>query len=610
MPEQPRILRAMISGLLVVEAILVVHPMLAVSNFFVGSGVLGKALAHVPIPDVIAQGVGYLLSPLVVLLLLLAAWGVAHRTRGIGALILQPTVAVFAGMPILRPMGVSAPALAVVAAVTTVLLIVLIVRTRRTDATHRRWWWLAGYVTAAFLLAAFNASSTALPFDPTAALTSSGGGGPGRSVDLPEQVVPQNPSVAANPFNSIHNDTWATDSYNLIPPKEPLTAKVESLFTGGDCATITFNSRGELVTLCSTLTKVVAYLVDPASLRVVESRVVGERRPSLTDFSGGGYFILDAKDQIVFPARGGILRIIEAGAGLSESASIDVSATLQPGEQVTSVMPDWEGRYWYVGALGTVGVVRDGKPEAINLDGEDIENSFALAEEGAYVATGAAIYRLEAGPTGPPEVAWRTAYDAGSRQKPGQTSRATGTTPTLFEGGVAITDNADPQMNVVVYERDSGTLRCQAPVFTPGTSATENSLIAIDGALIVENNYGYKPAVLSTTAGNTTEPGLAAIETEDCSLRWSNDEIHIPSLVSKATTAGGLVLTYTKPPSALGTDAWYFTAVDAGTGQVYWTRRAGAGTPFNNHYAAAYLSANGDMFVGTLNGLVVLRSIE
>ena len=73
MPEQPRILRAMISGLLVVEAILVVHPMLAVSNFFVGSGVLGKALAHVPIPDVIAQGVGYLLSPLVVLLLLLAA---------------------------------------------------------------------------------------------------------------------------------------------------------------------------------------------------------------------------------------------------------------------------------------------------------------------------------------------------------------------------------------------------------------------------------------------------------------------------------------------------------------------------------------------------------
>ncbi len=415
--------------------------------------------------------------------------------------------------------------------------------------------------------------------------------------------------MASNPFNSIHNDTWATDAYDLPAPKEPLSSPVESLFTGGDCATITFNSRGELVTLCSTLTRVVAYLVDPTSLRVLDTRVVGQRTPSLTDFSGGGYFILDAEDHIVFPARGGILRVIEAAAGLGESRSIDVSATLQPGEQVTSVMPDWQGRYWYVGALGTVGVVRDGQAEAVNLGGEDIENSFALAEEGAYVATGAAMYRLEAGPTGPPEVAWRTAYDAGTRQKPGQTSRATGTTPTLFDGGVAITDNADPQMNVVIYERDGGSVRCQAPVFSPGTSATENSLIAIDGALIVENNYGYKPAVLSTTAGGSTEPGLAAIETEDCSVRWTNDDLHIPSLVSKATSVGGVVLTYTKPPSAIGVDAWYFTAVDARTGEVYWTRRSGAGTPFNNHYAAAYLSSNGDMFVGTLNGLVVLRSL-
>ena len=103
---------------------------------------------------------------------------------------------------------------------------------------------------------------------------------------------------------------------------------------------------------------------------------------------------------------------------------------------------------------------------------------------------------------------------------------------------------------------------------------------------------------------------MAAIETDDCSTRWTNDDIHIPSLVSKATTVGGLVLTYTKPASALGIDAWYFTAVSARTGEVVWTRRAGAGTPFNNHYAAGYVTSNGDMFVGTLNGLVVLRSVS
>lgn len=84
MPEQPRTLRVITSALLVAEAILVVHPMLAVSNFFVGAGVLGKAIAHVPIPDVIGQGIGYLLSPLVVLLLVLAAWGWRIARAGSG----------------------------------------------------------------------------------------------------------------------------------------------------------------------------------------------------------------------------------------------------------------------------------------------------------------------------------------------------------------------------------------------------------------------------------------------------------------------------------------------------------------------------------------------
>ncbi len=603
----PRALRLATAVLLVAEALLVVHPVLAVSNLFVGSGVLGKALAYVRIGDVVGQGLVLVLSPLLVVLLLLAAWGVAHSARGTGALLLQPMVAVYAGLPLLRPMTVSAPTLAVIAASTTVVLIALIVKGSPDRTGRRRWWWLAGFTGAVAMIAGINATSRALPFDPTALLTSAGGGEPRTLADLSAPDVPQNPSVARNPFNSIHNDTWASDAYDLPSPADPLRAPVASLFTGGDCATITFDSRGRLVTLCSTLTRVVAYVVDPSSLAVIDSRIVGQRRPSLTDFSGGGYFILDAADRIVFPARGGVLRILGTGPGLPEQDSIDVSATLQPDEQVTSVLPDWQGRYWYVGALGTVGVVRDGQATARNLGGEDIENSFAVGREGAYVATGAAMYRLRAGPDGPPEIVWRAAYDAGTRQKPGQTSRATGTTPTLFGDAVAITDNADPQMHVVVFDRADGRERCRAPVFSPTASATENSLIAIDGMLVVENNYGYKPAVMSTTAGGTTQPGLAAVDGADCSLRWSNDTIHIPSLVSKATSTGGLVLTYSKPPSALGTDAWYFTAVDARTGEVVWTRRAGAGTPFNNHYAAAYLGDTGDLYVGTLNGLVVLR---
>lgn len=601
-----RALRLSAAGLLAAEAVLIVHPTLAVSNYFVGAGIVGKSLTQVGIADVTAQGFGYLVGPLFVLLLFLAAWGVAHSTRGIGGLLLQPVVLVHATVPFLRPFGLT-PWMLVLLAVASTFALIAVLRTtvpQRTD--RKRWWWLAAFAAGAAAIAVVGSTSTALPVDPMAMLAPKGSGGPATSADLPRTATPQNPSLALNPFNSIHNDAWATDSYDLPAPAQPLSAAVESLFTGGDCATITFDSRGRLITLCSTLTRVVALIVDPATLEVLDRAEVGHRRPSLTDFSGGGYFVLDADDRIVFPARGGVIRILETADGLREAARFDVSATLQAEEQVTSVLPDWQGRYWFVGSLGTVGIVREGQAAAVNLSGEDIENSFAVAREGIYVATGAALYRLEAGPSGPPRIGWRTEYDRGTRQKPGQTSRATGTTPTLFGDSVAITDNAEPRMNVLVMDRETGTLTCRQPVFGEGASATENSLIAIGGTLVVENNYGYRPAITSTTAGRTTEPGLAAIDAQACTTRWSSD-IHIPSLVSKATTAQGLVLTYTKPPNALGVDAWYFTAVDLADGEIVWTRRAGAGTTFNNHYAAAYLDNNGDLFVGTVNGLTVLR---
>ena len=95
--------------------------------------------------------------------------------------------------------------------------------------------------------------------------------------------------------------------------------------------------------------QVVAYIVDPDTLEVLDKKIVGDRRPRLTDFSGGGYFILDNQDRIVFPARGGTLRILSTVDGLQDVDNIDVSTTLEPDEQVTSVMPDWDGRYWYVG---------------------------------------------------------------------------------------------------------------------------------------------------------------------------------------------------------------------------------------------------------------------
>lgn len=67
---------------------------------------------------------------------------------------------------------------------------------------------------------------------------------------------------------------------------------------------------------------------------------------------------------------------------------------------------------------------------------------------------------------------------------------------------MAITDNADDRMNVLVYRRGADVpadrrLVCSVPVFGSGRSTTDSSLISWGNSLVVENNYGYEnPASL------------------------------------------------------------------------------------------------------------------
>ena len=61
-------------------------------------------------------------------LLLLAAWGVAHTTRGIGALVLQPLVLAGAVIPFLRPMLLVEPTVLLLLVVATVGVVLLAAR--------------------------------------------------------------------------------------------------------------------------------------------------------------------------------------------------------------------------------------------------------------------------------------------------------------------------------------------------------------------------------------------------------------------------------------------------------------------------------------------------
>jgi hypothetical protein len=213
-------------------------------------------------------------------------------------------------------------------------------------------------------------------------------------------------------------------------------------------------------------------------------------------------------------------------------------------------------------------------------------------------------------------VTWREAYDRGSRLKPGQTNFGSGTTPTLMgKRWVAITDNADPHMNVLVYWRasqvDRTRLLCAVPVFGADRGATENSLIGTGESLIVENNYGYTGPT-SVMNGATTEPGITRVDvrsTGACRARWTSRE-RVPSVVSKLSLATGLMYTYTKDPGPDDTDAWYFTAISFQTGATIYKKLVGTGLGYNNNFAPVSLGPEGTAYVGVLGGLTLVRDTQ
>jgi hypothetical protein len=240
-----------------------------------------------------------------------------------------------------------------------------------------------------------------------------------------------------------------------------------------------------------------------------------------------------------------------------------------------------------------------------------VTNSVATDETGGmYVVSTHALYRLDATSEGTPEITWRETYDRGTRVKPGNLSQGSGTTPTLLgKRWVAINDNADPQTNILVYDRRTGVedrLHCTQPVLAADAGTTDNSLVAAGNSFIIENNYGYGGPT-STMLGQTTSPGIARVmvDKDGCHVAWTNDSI-APSSVAKASLGNGLLYAYTKPklPTANEVDAWYFTAIDIRTGRTVWSRLTGTGIQWNNHYAAIYLGPDGAAYIATLAGLV------
>ncbi|MCW2760319.1 MAG: hypothetical protein JWR85_520 [Marmoricola sp.] len=450
------------------------------------------------------------------------------------------------------------------------------------------------------------------------------------------QQIPRNPHMAANELSNIHNDGYQTDAYNVAGPlgRDP---KVSSTLFAAECASVTFDRRGRIVTVCVSPTGATLRMLDPKTLATLASHELPPREPgtfSFDNFSGGGYFYLDHQDRaVVATFTGHLLTLAEEGESFKVVRDVDLSEATG-GSGIQSALPDWAGRIWFVTQSGVVGFVTPGNAvRTVHLPaGETIANSFAMDESGGvFIVSTHALYRYDVR-GGRPVVTWRKTYDRGTRVKDGQVSQGSGTTPTLIGsasspggGSLAITDNADPQMNVLVFRRGKAgpgrTPLCRQPVFPAGQGSDENSLIAVPGGLVAENNYGYagpRPAGASTRTADTT-PGLVKVAVDyakgGCHIEWRNTTARIPTVVSKLSRGSGLIYGYTHPsaaelpltaplPAALAPDAWFFTAFSARTGKQVWSRYTGSGLGYNNNYAPVSLGPDGTAYVGTLGGLL------
>ncbi len=504
------------------------------------------------------------------------------------------------------------------------LVLALLTPAGRRGLRPRHPWWgaLVAVVVVGLLVATVAWVPTGrLPIPPGAACwsprrTSGSRRRRGRS----RWTIPQHPFLAANGRNSMHDDGWATDAYRGPGPlgKDP---RVDTSWFGlEECATLAFDADGRIVAMCGDLRGPLLRVLDPESMRPLATRRLPDRpdvegKAAWENLCAGAYFYLDPDDRaVVATTDRRILQVEtsdERGRPVLEVArTFDVSDVVPRGDCLVALMPDWSGRIWFATQDGRVGAVdpRTGRATVRDL-GEEVANSLAVDATGVYVVTVRALYKVRADRAGKPVVAWRATYDHGSGLKPGQLSAGSGTTPTVLPGGrVAITDNADPRMNVVFLDTTTGRTICRAPVFGEGESASDNSLVSVgDGGVVVENNYGYGGPD-STMLGRTTSPGIARVDLDgdSCRVAWTSDEV-APTSVPKASLDNGLAYFYTKRPNRWGVAAWYLTALDVRTGTTVWSVRTGLGLFLNNHYAAITLAPDGSAYVATLGGMVRVR---
>lgn len=454
--------------------------------------------------------------------------------------------------------------------------------------------------------------------------------------------VPQHPYLAPNGKSNMHNDAYMTDTYQVSGPMgvNP-EVRLQSYAEGTNlCVTITFDRGGRILTVNARPNGFFLLLIDPETMEQLAAYPLPPRHPDdplypYRDTSGGAYFVLDNEDRVWLADADNAIRVIryDDDSGAFELVRLyDLSGYVVPmdppaRDHVQMTIPDWSGKWWwFVTRFGKVGTLEpeSGEVRTIELPGEEMQNSFTIGEDGAYIVTDHAMYRFHAAPDGTPVQDWRTEYDRGARLKPSMINQGSGTTPKLFGEMVAIGDNAEPRMNVLFLNRSDGRLVCRIPVFEEGRSTTENCMPGwvrprpngFEYSLIVENNYGKESDKLMTPGGCCVESvgGVVRVDlvpdgrgSYECREVWSSPE-NSCSTVPKVSLANGMLYLYTYERLSETEYAWHLTGVDVESGKTLFRIPVGHGFQYTDFGAPITLAPDGrTVFIGTMGGLVRIR---
>jgi len=458
-------------------------------------------------------------------------------------------------------------------------------------------------------------------------------GKPAEPKPISAPAIPQNPFMALGSWSNYHNDTYMSDTYFTSGPLGHFP-RVSSSFLGDSEENptaitffMTFDRKGLLVVSAAKgdqpLTRrwIQLTLIDPDTLGILATfDLPSAPVTDMFQIPAGAYMYADNQDRVVAGTPQRTIMVVShtttAPFTFTVERTYDLTDAILVDDGIQALQPDFTGRLWFTSKGGVVGTLdmKTGNVIGTVALGEKIENGNAIDETGAvYLNTSRAMYRFDPDKNGAPSTTWREPYDWGHLKV---LSEGSGSTPTLMgKDYVAIADNADPQVHVLVYRRakevQGPRLVCAEPVFQPGQSMTENSFIATDRSIVVVNNFGYR-GFDSVTHGATTKPGLTCVDLDadgsGCHTVWTNMEVSAPIATPKLSLANGLIYAYTKPKGPANTDAWYFTAIDFWTGETVYKRLTGTGSLYNAAQGVITLSPDGRaVYVGLMAGVVKME---